>query len=124
MNNETLKNLEFIQITGSWSLPSMLAHLLFCRERIKAHSTRVENVRQIRLFLQNKPNFPHFYPKNEDYAKKQTQFKANSNPIKANFSLKIRGAKPNKANLTVRELHRWDRIRYMIVMLIGGKLLD
>ena len=39
------------------------------------HSTGVENVRQIRLFLQNKPNFPRFSTKNEDYAKKQTQFK-------------------------------------------------
>jgi hypothetical protein len=38
-------------------------------------STIVENVRQINLFLQNKPNFPHFSPENEDFAKKQTQFK-------------------------------------------------
>jgi hypothetical protein len=45
------------------------------------HSTKVENTRQINLFMQNKPNFPHFSPKNEDYAKKQTQFKPNSNPI-------------------------------------------
>jgi hypothetical protein len=44
-------------------------------------STSVENVRQINLFLQNKPNFPHFSLKNEDFTKKQTQFKANSNPI-------------------------------------------
>jgi len=57
-------------------------------------STEVENVRQIRLFMQNKPNFPHFLPENDDFAKKQSQFKANSNPIKANFGPKIRGAKP------------------------------
>jgi hypothetical protein len=45
------------------------------------HSTGVENIRQIRLFLQNKPNFPHFSTKNEDLTKKQSQFKPNSNPI-------------------------------------------
>jgi hypothetical protein len=48
--------------------------------------------------MQNKPNFPLFSPKNEDFFKKQTQFKPNSNPIKANFSPKIRVANPNKAN--------------------------
>jgi len=47
--------------------------------------------------MQNKPNFPYFSPGNEDYAKKQTQFKANSNPIKANFGPKSRVSKPNKA---------------------------
>jgi hypothetical protein len=48
----------------------------------KAHpSTSVENVRQISLFLTNKPNFSHFSPKNEDFTKKQTQFKPNSKPI-------------------------------------------
>jgi hypothetical protein len=33
------------------------------------------------LILQNKPNFPHFWLKNKDLPKKQTQFKPNSNPI-------------------------------------------
>jgi hypothetical protein len=42
-------------------------------------STGVENIRQISLFLQNKPNFPHFSTENEDYDKKQTQ----SNPIQS-----------------------------------------
>jgi hypothetical protein len=28
--------------------------------------------------MQNKPNFPHFSPENEDFAEKQSQFKANS----------------------------------------------
>jgi hypothetical protein len=74
------------------------------------HSTGVENIRQINLFLQNKPNFPNFPPKNEDFAKKQTQFKPNSNPIfnprceltcfpvggKANFGPISRVANPNK----------------------------
>ena len=53
---------------------------VFCRG---IDSTGVENVRQISFFMQNKPNFPHFYPENEDNAKKQTQFKPNSNPILA-----------------------------------------
>ena len=44
-------------------------------------STPVKNVRQIRLFMQNKPNFPHFSPENDDFTKKQTQFKPNTKPI-------------------------------------------
>ena len=36
-------------------------------------STPVENVRQIDLFMQNEPNFPHFSPENEDSTKKRTQ---------------------------------------------------
>jgi hypothetical protein len=48
-------------------------------------STPVENIRQISFFMQNKPNFPHFSPENADYAKKQSQYKPNLNPIKANF---------------------------------------
>jgi hypothetical protein len=46
-------------------------------------STPVENVRQIDLFLRNKPNFPHFSPKNNGKAKKQTQ----TNPNEPNFIL-------------------------------------
>jgi len=38
------------------------------------------------LFMQNKPNFPLFSPKIEDFIKKQTQFKPNSNPILAQKS--------------------------------------
>jgi len=40
------------------------------------------------LFMQNKPNFPRFYAKNNDYDKKQTQFKPNSNPIQTQFKPK------------------------------------
>jgi hypothetical protein len=43
--------------------------------------------------MQNKPNFPHFSPENDDFAKKQTQFKPNSNPIKANFGPILRVSK-------------------------------
>jgi hypothetical protein len=48
--------------------------------------------------MQNKPNFPHFSPEIDDFFKKQTQFKANSNPIKPNFGPISRVAKPNKPN--------------------------
>ena len=64
----------------------------------KAHSTTVERTLQIHLFMQNEPNFRHFSTENKDYARKQTQFKANSNQIKANFRLDIKGANPIKAN--------------------------
>jgi hypothetical protein len=50
------------------------------------HSTIVENVRQINLFLQNKPNFRPFRPENEDFTEKQTQYKPNSKPILAQKS--------------------------------------
>jgi len=65
-----------------------IRHLYNCRE----------NSTNSPLFLQNKPNFPHISLKNDDFAKKQTQFKPNSNPIKANFSPISRVAKPNKPN--------------------------
>jgi len=35
------------------------------------------NIFPIHSIMQNKPNFPYFSPENEDYAKKQTQFKPN-----------------------------------------------
>jgi len=44
----------------------------------KLPSTLVENIRQIDFFLQNKPNFPCFSTENACLAKKQTQFKPNS----------------------------------------------
>ena len=40
-------------------------------------STPVENPRQIDLFMQNEPKYPHFSPKNKDCDKKRTQ----TNPI-------------------------------------------
>ena len=69
-----------------WSLPPILANLLSCRGLPALRSTGVENALQIRLFLQNKPNFTHFSLKNEDFTKKQTQNKANSKPILAQKS--------------------------------------
>ena len=45
-------------------------------------STPVENVRQIGPFLcKTNPIFPHFSPENDDFTKKQTQFKANTKPF-------------------------------------------
>jgi len=46
--------------------------------------------------MQNKANFHRFSPENNGKAKKQTQFKPNPKPFKANFGPKIRGAKPIK----------------------------
>ena len=65
--------------------------VIFVQKLTQIDSTIVENVRQISFFMQNKPNFPHFSPENEDCAIKQTQFKPNTKPIKANICLKIRG---------------------------------
>jgi len=77
MNNETLKNLEFIQMSGylrAYKTPITyvpIRHLYNSRE----------NFTNPPLFMQNKPNFPRFSLKNEDFTKKtnpiQTQFKPN-----------------------------------------------
>ena len=61
------------------------------------HSTPVENVRQIRLFLQNKPNFSQFLTW-------KWRFHQKTNPIqtqnKANINLKTKVNYENKANQT------------------------
>jgi hypothetical protein len=104
MNNDTLKNIEFIRTTAVlcclrfgtvfiYCMFLMLAsgstkYVIFERYTLPAkrcplyaiHSTK-QFVRNFQLFLRNKPNFPHFSPKNEDHNEKQTQFKPNSNPI-------------------------------------------
>jgi hypothetical protein len=43
------------------------------------------------LILQNKPNFPHFSPENDDFTEKQTQFK----PKQSQFKPKQTQFKPN-----------------------------
>jgi len=66
--------------------------------------------------MQNKPNFPLFSPENEDFTKKQTQFKPNSNPIKANFGPKTRVANQNKPNsnpISNREYYKTDKMGEM-----------
>jgi hypothetical protein len=52
-------------------------------------STPVENIRQISLFMQNKPNFPHFSLKNDDFTKKQTQFKPNQSQFLQRLKMNI-----------------------------------
>jgi hypothetical protein len=65
-------------------------------------STYVENIRQINLFLQNKPNFPHFSPENEDFAKKQSQFKPNFGPISRVSKAKQTQFKANRSFFFLR----------------------
>ena len=52
--------------------------------------------------MQNEPNFPHFSTKNNDKAKKQTQFK----PNQSQFWLKNKGNKA-KTNPIYPELVEW-----------------
>jgi hypothetical protein len=61
-------------------------------------STPVENIRQIDLFMQNKPNFHPFRPKNDDLSEKQTQFKPNSKPILSYYQGGKANSNPNKPN--------------------------
>jgi len=90
MNNETLKKLEFIQVSSN-----LLAYKVpITYVPIRHLSTRVENIRQINLFMQNKPNFPHFSAENDDFIKKQTQFKAKQTQFKANFGSILPVANP------------------------------
>jgi len=44
--------------------------------------------------MQNKPNFPRFCAKNARLEEKQTQFKANSNPIKPKYAENKPNSKP------------------------------
>ena len=74
-------------------LPQANNQLSLIDNHLKRPSTLVERTLQIHLFMQNKPNFLHFSPENEDCAAKQTQFKPNSKPNKANFGPIIRVAK-------------------------------
>jgi len=64
----------------------------------RTFSTLVEKVRQIRLFMQNKPNFPRFSPENKDFTKKQIQFKPNFLHMLCAHLLFCRGSggKPNQ----------------------------
>jgi hypothetical protein len=79
------------------NLSPRAAHLTYNRGP-RHTSTPVENVRQIRLFMQNKPNLPHFSPENEDLMKKQSQNKPNFGNKGANFKFFI-VAKPAKCAL-------------------------
>jgi hypothetical protein len=63
-------------------------------------STTVETALQISSFLTNKPNFPYFSPKNEDCAKKQTQYKPKQSQFWANFKAGKAKQSQFKANFT------------------------
>ena len=96
MNNFTPLILEFIQISSC--LPEYKTLFYNNLRAYKAHSTQVENIRQNKLFLQNKPNLLEgknntnsLYAKNYEISTAlrdektnpiQTQFKADSKPIK------------------------------------------
>jgi len=65
--------------------------------------------------MQNKPNFPRFCAKNEDFVQKQTQFKPNSKPIKANskpkqtqFKANFRKAKMNVSSVKTKDYEKND----------------
>ena len=51
------------------------------KKTVKNEVLSKENCKKTNVFLQNKPNFPHFSTENACLAKKQTQFKANFGPI-------------------------------------------
>jgi hypothetical protein len=76
--------------------------------QLEMPSTPVENIRQIRLFLQNKPNFPHFSPENEDCAKKQTQNKPNQSQFWANFRGEQSQTKPIQSQFQTLFFKNWE----------------
>ena len=75
-------------------------------------------VRIYKQFIQNKPNFPRFSTEIDDFTKKQTQYKPNSNPNKPNICLKIRVAKPIqtqfKPNSKPISLYHWLYFLFII----------
>jgi hypothetical protein len=97
MNTTLPENIEFIRKTGSLRGGSarFTIELVFWMSSVstknrKWNSTPVENVRQIRLFMQNEPKFSHFSPENEDLTKKRTQTK----PILAQNQASIKKTNP------------------------------
>jgi hypothetical protein len=73
----------------------------------KGTSTTVEIALQIRPFMQNKANFPYFSPGNEDYAKKQTQFKAKQTQFWAN----IKGVKAKQTQFKPKQTQFIERVK-------------
>jgi hypothetical protein len=57
----------------------------------------VEWVVWINSIIKNKPNFPHFSTQNDDFAKKQTQFKPNTKPILAYYEVWQSQNKPEQS---------------------------
>ena len=85
--------------TGNWRLTT--SHELPAtsdKQPATSDALRKDQRAQKNLFMQNKPNFPRFCAKNGYLGEKQTQFKANSKPIKPIFTPyapKINPIKPN-----------------------------
>ena len=68
-------------------------------------------VRIYKQFMHNEPNFPQFSNKNDDKAKKRTQFKANTNPILAQKS----GGKPNSNPIKANFIYpNFERVFHLI----------
>jgi len=80
---------------------------------INSTNSYVRNYKQI---MQNKPNFPRFSPENEDYAKKQTQFK----PNQSQFWPKNQGDKANSNPKQTQFFNpRWE----LTCCPVGGKFI-
>ncbi len=94
-------------MTHQLFLASNPSFLLFSEELFS--DTRLTQVNQVaksiknNLIMQNKPNLCVFWAVSGDCEEKQTQFKANSKPIKANIMPK---QSQFKANLSRRSLWR------------------
>jgi hypothetical protein len=59
----------------------------------KADKSKEKSIKNANIFCRNKPNFPRFTPENDDFTKKQTQYKPNSNPIQSQYWSKNQGGK-------------------------------
>jgi hypothetical protein len=80
-------NLSLILLKGYEDLRLIFGSI---RAKNKANSKPIKPNNQSSIIdnhLDGKSNFPHFSLENDDFFKKQTQFKANSNPIKANWPI-------------------------------------
>ena len=80
--------------------------------KLETPSTPVDNVRQIHLKMQNKPNFSSFFSRKRPFNKKtnpiQTQYKANISSLSmVNYENKA-NSNPNKANFMSESKYEID----------------
>ena len=75
---------------------NLLYTILNTQEFITLKNLRKNSYEIFSKFCKTNPIFLHFSPENEDSAKKQTQFKPNTKPIKPNFGPKTRVQSQNK----------------------------
>ena len=105
MNTGILPYLEFIQTTCSSQDREMFFSLKSCVLSLwSVFSTPVENVRQIRLFMQNKPNFSPFFTQKRRFHKKTKPIQSQTKPILAQKSMCDWKTKPNKPNSNPNKL--------------------